>query len=231
MKIRSTIVSLAALLLLASVSLISKEIATTAATKVYTACPTIIVDAGHGGFDGGAVAGDGTLEKDINLAIAQKLGTILKTSGYDVHMTRTTDTATDYSEQSTIRDRKIKDMKNRLKLINETENCIFISVHLNKFTSGSARGAQVFYSPNADESNNLGESIQNSIIKMLQPENTRKIKPGTKDTYLLYYAENPAVIVECGFVSNPAELELLKNEKYQEKIAFSIFCGIADYLK
>ncbi len=230
MKIRNAIIILAGLISLSAVSIISAEIAATASSTVYSQQPTIIVDAGHGGFDGGAVAEDGTLEKDINLNIALKLSQFLKTNGYDVIMTRTSDTATDYSEQSSIKDRKVKDMKNRLKLINETENCIFVSIHLNKFTSESAKGAQVFCSPNDDESKILGQSIQSTIINLIQPDNIRKIKKGTKDTYLLYNATKPAVIVECGFLSNSSELAKLKNEEYQERMAFSIFCGVADFL-
>lgn len=199
------------------------------ASTVSQHLPTIIIDAGHGGFDPGAVAGDGTVEKDINLAIALKLRGFLLASGYNVIMTRETDTGTDYSEFAEIKDRKVADMKNRLKLMNSTDNALFISIHLNKFDSEKAKGAQVFYSPNLDESKLLSDKIQSSILGLLQPENTRVTKKGTKSTFLLYYAECPAVIVECGFLSNPAELELLKNTAYQNKIAFAVACGVFSY--
>lgn len=175
------------------------------------------------------MASDGTVEKNINLSIALKLRDILVCSGYSVIMTRTTDTGTDYSENYEIKDRKVTDMKNRLKLMNSTENAVFVSVHLNKFDSSTAKGAQVFYSPNSDDSRLLGDKIQSNIVSLLQPENSRSIKKGTKNTYLLYYAECPAVIVECGFLSNPTELSLLKNDSYQRKMAFAIATGIYSY--
>ncbi len=192
---------------------------------------TIIIDAGHGGFDGGAVASDGTVEKDINLIIATKLKNMLVLSGYDVMMTRESDSSTDTSESNVISDKKKSDMKNRLKLINSNENGIFVSIHLNKFTTSLANGAQVFYSPNHLGSKALGTTIQAVIKSKLQTENERCAKQSTKDTYLLYNAQIPAVIVECGFLSNAAELRLLKTEDYQGKVAFTIFCGISEYYK
>ena len=191
----------------------------------------IIIDAGHGGFDGGAVASDGTVEKDINLIIATKLKKMLVLSGYDVIMTRESDLSTDTSESDVISDKKKSDMKNRLKLINSSENAIFVSIHLNKFTTSSAKGAQVFYSPNHSGSKTLGTTLQATIKEKLQIENDRCAKQATQDTYLLYNATIPAVIVECGFLSNAAELRLLKTEEHQGRLAFTIFCGITEYIK
>lgn len=188
----------------------------------------VIIDAGHGGFDGGAVADDGTPEKDINLEIAKKLAAILRFNGYTVIMTRTEDTATN-TEEGSIASRKKSDMRERLRIINENPDAIFVSVHLNKFTTSSARGTQVFYSPNTLESKDLGQSIQTSVKNLLQPENTRTIKQGTKSTYLLHNAKIPAVIVECGFLSNPVEFEKLKNDEYRSQMAFSIFVGIEEF--
>ena len=194
-----------------------------------TSKPVIIIDAGHGGFDGGAVAGDGTLEKDINLEIATVLSEMLVFSGYDVIMTRTTDTGTEDDPSQSISKRKVSDIKNRLNLMNTYENSIFVSIHLNKFTSSAASGAQVFYSKNNEKSFVLGNCIQTSVKTLLQPENERVIKQGTKSTYLLYHATNPAVIVECGFLSNKNDLALLKNEQYQKNMAYAVFCGINNY--
>ncbi len=191
--------------------------------------PTIILDAGHGGFDGGAVALDGTVEKDINLDITVTLSHFLKANGYRVIMTRKSDTSTDDIEAEGIPARKKSDLKNRLSLMNEYPQGIFVSIHLNKFTTSAASGAQIFYSANADESKFLGQSIRDCIISMLQPENTRVNKQATSKTYLLYNATIPAVIVECGFLSNTADLKLLKNTEYQKKMAFCIFCGINNY--
>lgn len=191
--------------------------------------PQIILDAGHGGFDGGAVASDGTVEKNINLNIALHLADMLKFGGYDVIMTRLTDTGTEDDLSKPIGVRKVSDLQNRLKLINTHPDAVFVSIHLNKFTASAANGAQVFYSKNHIGSSVLGQSIQDSFKTLLQKDNERVIKQGTKSTYLLYNAKIPAVIVECGFLSNKKELELLKSEEYQKKLAFIVFCGINDY--
>lgn len=190
---------------------------------------TIILDAGHGGFDGGAVANDGTVEKDINLAIATVLADFLRTGGYEVIMTRDSDVSTDSEDSSKISSRKKSDMRNRLELIKKYPDSVFVSIHLNKFTTSAASGSQVFYGPKCEESKPLGEYIQSSIIRLLQPQNKRVNKQATSSTYLLYNAPVPAVLVECGFLSNTAELERLKDESYQKKMAFCIFCGIEDY--
>ena len=190
---------------------------------------TIIIDAGHGGFAGGAVAADGTVEKDINLKIALTLKDFLKQSGFRVIMTRESDVSTDDVETNKIATRKKSDLKNRLGLMKDNPNAVFVSIHLNKFTTSAANGSQVFYSAEHVESKVLGDCIQKSIVQLLQPENTRVNKQATSSTYLLYNATVPAVLVECGFLSNSAELKRLKDEEYQKKMAFSIFCGIVDF--
>lgn len=189
----------------------------------------IILDAGHGGFDGGAVAPDGTVEKDINLKIALTLKEFLKQGGFQVIMTRESDVSTDDVETDKIATRKKSDLKNRLGLMKDNPRAVFVSIHLNKFTTSAANGSQVFYSAGHKESKVLGDCIQKSIVKHLQPENTRVNKQATSSTYLLYNATVPAVLVECGFLSNSAELKRLKDEEYQKKMAFSIFCGITSF--
>ncbi len=188
-----------------------------------------MANSAHGGFDGGAVAPDGTVEKDINLQIATSLSELLALNGYSVIMTRTTDTGTEDDLTKPIQTRKVSDLKNRLSLMDRYPNAIFVSIHLNKFTASSAKGAQVFYSQNNPDSYTLGDSIQGNIRTLLQPENDRVIKQGTKSTYLLYNAKIPAVIVECGFLSNAEELKKLKDDNYKNQIAFATFCGINDY--
>ena len=188
-----------------------------------------MANASHGGFDGGAVAPDGTVEKDINLKICNELAEFLRCSGYEVIMTRSTDVSTDDLENDRIPARKKSDLKNRLELMKAFPDAIFVSIHLNKFTTSTANGSQVFYSGQLDESLVLGEYIQSSIVSLLQPYNTRVNKKATSSTYLLYNATVPAVLVECGFLSNKTDLEHLKSEEYQNKMAFSIFCGISEY--
>ena len=111
----------------------------------------------------------------------------------------------------------------------DNPQAVFVSIHLNKFTTSAANGSQVFYGAERKESKVLGDCIQKSIVRLLQPENTRVNKQATSSTYLLYNATVPAVLVECGFLSNSAELKRLKDEEYQKKMAFSIFCGITSF--
>ena len=191
---------------------------------------TVIVDAGHGGFDGGAVAIDGTSEKNINLKIAEKLKSMLELNGVNVIMTRESDTAiNDYGTK--IHTKKKSDMQNRLEFMEENPDAVFVSIHLNKFTTSAASGAQVFYSDNFEDSGVLAESIKHSIVTLLEPENNRSIKKGTSSTYLLYNAKIPAVLVECGFLSNKRDLENLKSDEFQAKMAFAISEGILNYYK
>ncbi len=188
-----------------------------------------MANSAHGGFDGGAQAADGTVEKDINLQIAKQLKEILNFCDFEVIMTRTDDSGTEDDASQSIKDRKVSDMKNRLELTEKHTDATFVSIHLNKFTTSSANGAQVFYSKNNPDSITLASAIQSSISSKLQPNNDRVVKQGTSSTYLLHKTKIPAVIVECGFLSNSNELELLKNKDYQRRMAFAIFCGICDY--
>lgn len=198
-------------------------------TSANPSFPVIILDAGHGGFDGGAVAKDGTVEKDINLKICLKLASLLKSSGYNVILTRETDVSTDDVETDKIPSRKKSDLRNRLKLMKDFPNSVFVSIHLNKFTTAAASGAQIFYSEKEEESKILAEDIRKSIVSMLQKDNTRVNKKSTSSTYILHNATVPAVLVECGFLSNSEELKKLKNSEYQNQMAFTIFCGITKY--
>lgn len=190
-----------------------------------------MANSGHGGFDGGAVAPDGTVEKDINLKISLNIKEILKVNGFNVIMTRIDDTATEDDTSAQISLRKRSDLKNRLALMEKYPHGVYVSIHLNKFTTSAAVGTQVFYSSNNNDSKLLGDRIQQSVVTLLQPDNDRVIKCGSKNSYLLNKAKIPAVIVECGFLSNKNELLLLKNEDYQTKISFAIANGILEYYK
>lgn len=144
-------------------------------------------------------------------------------------MTRTEDTGTEDDPDDVIAARKKSDLNNRLKLMKEYPDAIYVSIHLNKFTSSAASGAQVFYTPNSDDARTLGEEIQKSLITLVQPENTRVAKRGTNSTYILKKATVPTVIVECGFLSNGTELKLLKDTQYQARLAFAVSAGINNY--
>ena len=191
---------------------------------------TVIIDAGHGGDDGGAIGIDGTVEKDINLDIALKLEKLLKFYGFDVIMIRTEDIMTCDDGLDSLRKRKVSDIHNRFDVLEKNPDAVFISIHQNKFEDNSQHGTQVFYSGNNDESKLLAESIQNSIVSVLQPDNSRVVKKSGSGIYLLYHAKLPAVLVECGFISNPTEVKKLNDENYRMKIAILIADGLIKYL-
>ena len=190
--------------------------------------PVVIIDAGHGGEDGGAQA-NGVLEKDVNLAIALRLRDMLTVSGDNVKMIREEDISVYDSSASTVREKKVSDMKNRVSTINSDANNILISIHQNKFEQSKYSGAQMFYSKNDPRSEKLAESIRRSVTSLLQPENSRELKSDDGSVYILKKAEVPAVIVECGFLSNEKEARLLSDSEYQGKMAFAIMCGFLDY--
>lgn len=228
------ILSAVLLLILSSVTfgsvVVSKMTAVDASSdKLINA--TVIVDAGHGGVDGGTSANDGTLEKHLNLQIALKLESILKSMGINTVMTRTEDISIHDESANTIRNKKISDLKNRLSIINNTDDSVFVSIHQNHFSNPIYYGTQIFYSKNNPESSILANSIRQSVISVLQKDNTREIKQSGTDIYLLHHAQTPAVMVECGFLSNADETAKLKDENYQRKLAFMIAIGICDYLK
>lgn len=194
------------------------------ASLLNTSKKKIIIDAGHGGFDGGASVGN-ILEKDINLIIAKDLKCLISMFGYDIIMTRETDCATN-TEGDSIRTKKISDMKNRLNIMRNYPEAEFVSIHLNKYSTSAPKGLQVFYSKNHEKSLSLAQSLQESVKNILQKDNHRKVKKATSDAYLLDNAPIPAVIIECGFLSNETDLENLTNTEYQQKLAFACFCGI-----
>ena len=190
---------------------------------------TIILDPGHGGEDGGAVSINGTMEKDINLEISKYLKDMLLLSGYQVIMTRETDISICDDNLDTIRERKVSDLHNRLKILDSSPEALFISIHQNHFSQEEYYGTQVFVSPNNGNSQLLGDCIRDEVICLLQPENTRELKTATNSIYLLWNCKNPSALIECGFLSNPSESKLLEDPVYQKQMAFAIFQGILRY--
>lgn len=190
--------------------------------------PTIVIDAGHGGEDGGAVSESGVLEKDINLSIANDTYALFYLLGFDVKQTRKTDIALDNGED-TIRKRKVSDMKKRLEIFNSSKENTIISIHQNKFSESKYHGTQIFYSPNNPKSKQLADSIKYSVKGLLQPDNERECKKADSGIYLLKNTNNPAVIVECGFISNGEECKNLLDSQYQKQMAFSITAGFLSY--
>ncbi len=210
-------------------SLVFCEIQYSSSSNVYNNnFPVIVIDAGHGGEDGGAIANDGTLEKDLNLDISLKANDILSVLGYKTILIRNSDTDLHVAGDS-IRERKVSDIRNRFAIMNRSGNCLYISIHQNKFKDEYVHGAQIFYSPNNNESKELAEFIQKSISSQLQKDNNRVIKKSGTDIFLLYNATKPTVMVECGFISNASDLNNLKDSNYQNEIALSIAMGILNY--
>lgn len=190
---------------------------------------TVIIDAGHGEPDGGAVAPDGTCEEKINLEISKKLSAILEEKCYNVIMTRENNEGIHTSGNS-VKEKKLSDMHNREKLMNSSGADIFVSIHMNKFSDPKVFGAQVFYSSNGEESASLAEHIQSELL-LLDKNNKRVSKAAENAIYLMKCASIPAVIVECGFLSNPEECEKLKTDAYKTAVANAICTGIENYFR
>ena len=188
--------------------------------------PVIVIDAGHGGVDPGKVGVSGVLEKDVNLAVAQKLQARLTADGFTVVMTRTEDVGL-YSDTAT--NKKREDMAARVRLISEADPELTISIHQNSFPDASCKGAQVFYYKDSEESRMLAEFLQKTFPEVLRDGNTRQAKANS-DYYLLKRTECPIVIAECGFLSSPEEERLLSTAEYQEKVADALYEGIKQYL-
>lgn len=193
--------------------------------------PIVIIDAGHGGEDGGTIGINGCIEKDINLNIAKKLQTFLSSMGINSVLTRETDTLlydrnADYEGQ-----KKRLDMKARLEIASAYENAVFISIHQNAFPQKKYSGFQIYYSANNESSLSLAKALENSVKTTLQPNNNRKAKASAGNIYLLDKLDCPALLLECGFLSNAEECELLCNEEYQNKLCAVISTEIESFLR
>ena len=188
---------------------------------------TILIDAGHGGEDGGAVSCTGVQEKTLNLEIATRLNDLLHLLGWRTRMIRTQDKSV-FTSGKTIAQRKISDLKERVSMVNSLENQILISIHQNLYPDARYRGAQVFYGP-AGEGQTLAEEIQKSFLETLNPGSRRQIKPA-QGIYLMEHVKCTAVLVECGFLSNPEECALLSTDEYQEALTFLLADVIAEYV-
>lgn len=188
----------------------------------------IIIDAGHGLPDGGAIGMNGTIESTLNIKIAKLVEKALSKKGYTVIMTRTGENAIT-QEDGNISSKKKSDMKKRLEIINNNEADMFVSIHMNKFTDSKYRGAQVIYSGNFEESSLLAALIQKELHTLPDNKSKRSHLKAPNTIFLLRNARIPAVIVECGFLSNFEEEELLNSQKYQLSLAKAIIKGIENY--
>ncbi len=190
---------------------------------------TVIIDAGHGGEDGGAVGINGILEKEINLSISEKVNALLGFYGVNTKMTRSEDISLHTEESKRQGKRKLSDAQNRVKQITDTPNAVLISIHQNSFPSENCKGAQVFFAKNNILSKPLAECVLNSIQSGLNDENKRVVKQAEDRIYLLKNINCPAVLVECGFITNSSESKLLMTEEYRLKLAACITSGYMQY--
>lgn len=187
----------------------------------------IVIDAGHGGIDGGATSCTGVLESQLNLEIALRLNDLFHFIGYETVMIRSTDESI-YINGNTIASQKVSDLNERVRIVNETADGILVSIHQNTFQDSRYYGAQVFYS-SAEQSQYLAQTVQNQLIQALNPESKRKAKPA-KGVYLMEHIKRPGILIECGFISNAKEEAQLRSPEYQKKLCAVIAASVSSYL-
>ena len=187
----------------------------------------IVIDAGHGGEDGGATSCRGVLESTYNLEISLRLNDLFHLLGYDTRMIRTTDTSI-YTKGETIAQKKISDLKERVRIVNETENALLLSIHQNNFTDSRYSGAQVFYA-GTEGSAQLAKLLQERLVSTLNPGSNRKCKK-SDGVYLMEHIDCTGVLIECGFLSNAEEEAKLSCGTYQKKLCCVIAATVSQYL-
>lgn len=192
--------------------------------------PTVIIDAGHGGEDGGAVGEDGTAEKDINLDVAANLRDLLSSCGINVIMTRTEDVLLYDRSVDYMGRKKILDLRARMRIAEENPGAIFVSIHMNSFPLTQYHGLQVWCAPDSPDSLALASSVQSAVRESLQPDNDRRVKTAGSNIYLIHENPNTAILIECGFLSNPEECRRLSDENYRKELSFLIFSAIIEHL-
>lgn len=198
---------------------------------VKRSLPTVVIDAGHGGEDGGAIGKNGIPEKELNLKIALKIGKALEENGINVIYTRTEDVLL-YDKTVDFRNKKkALDLAARVKIAEELHDCVFVSIHMNSFSEEKYNGLQVYYSKNHKDSYVLASAIQNEIKSKLQPQNTRKATIATSRIFVLDRITKPAVLIECGFLSNTEECRLLCTDLYQNELTKIISEEIKKYVE
>ena len=188
----------------------------------------VIIDAGHGGEDGGAISCSGVFESQINLQIAQKLNHIMHLFGWKTYMIRKEDVSV-YTEGTTLSQKKVSDLKERVRIVNSMPRAVLISIHQNHYSDSRYWGAQVFFAP-SDGSKLLAESIQNNFLSTINSESRRNIKPAD-GIYLMQHCTCAAVLVECGFLSHFEEEAMLRNPVYQQNLSAIIAVSFSTYMK
>ena len=207
--------------------LFSRSVTAFSASELRSAQPCIVIDAGHGGVDGGATSCTGKLESAYNLEIALRLRDLCHLLGYPTRMIRTTDTSV-YTKGNTIAAQKMSDLKERVRVVNESERNLLVSIHQNNFSDSRYSGAQVFYA-GTEGSRELAEALQSALTKSLNPISKRKVKKA-EGIYLMEHITNPGILVECGFLSNPEEEAKLNDPDYQKKLCCVIAATVCSWV-
>ena len=187
----------------------------------------IIIDAGHGLPDGGAVADDGTVESELNLSIAKMLFDKLEKAGFECIMTREDENSI-YTEGTTIHAKKVSDIKKRVAIAQSEPNALVVSIHMNTYPSSSVSGTQVFYKSSSELAKNVASEIQNAVNLKYQSESIKKIKPISSNIYLFNHINNDSILIECGFLTNKNDLERLKTFEFQDNLS-TTFAEIISY--
>ncbi len=188
------------------------------------------IDPGHGGVDPGAIGVSGVREDEINLRIALKLKSLIENDGGIVVITRQDEKGLYTEEAKTLKEKKTEDLINRKRVIEKGKCDLLLSIHLNSFSDSKYYGAQTFYKKDCEESQRLAYNVQEELINTLDKENVR-VPQERQEVFLINESDIPAILIECGFLSNPKEEELLKSESYQEKVAQAIYLGVIRYYK
>jgi len=205
----------------------SKAVTVLSVNAPVTDRKTVVIDAGHGGVDGGATSCTGVLESQFNLEISIKLNDLMHLLGINTVMIRETDCSV-YTQGETIAQKKVSDLKERVRIVNSTENALLISIHQNLFSDSKYSGAQVFHAP-TDGSQILAKQLQSALIGAVNPNSHRQIKKAD-GVYLMQHIKTTGVLIECGFLSNPQEEYLLRDITYQQKLCSVIACTVSNYL-
>ena len=232
MKIRKTVSVLLFYILVVSVFLTATYWGSEATSTIAQMIPmerkhTVIIDAGHGGEDGGATSCTGKLEKEFNLEIALRLNDLMHLMGMQTKMVRTSDISV-YTQGDSIASKKVSDLKERVRIVNETENAVLISIHQNTFPDGQYSGAQVFYAPKG-EGQILAEQLQTALVQAVNPGSNRSCKRAD-GVYLMEKIEKTGVLIECGFLSNPEEEARLRSADYQKQLCCVIAATVSNFL-
>lgn len=232
-KCKTLLLMLPAFLIVLSICLLigilgDKAITAMSESRYLSDRHILVIDAGHGGEDGGATSCTGILESEYNLKIAMRLDALMNLLGVQTKMIRTTDVSV-YTKGNSLSEKKISDLKERVRLVNSTNNALLVSIHQNYFNESQYSGAQVFYGVHQD-SKEFAVNTQSMLVKYLNPGSKRAAKKAN-EIYLMQKVNCPAILVECGFISNPEEDALLQSDDYQKKLCCVLSVAIMSQLE